>query len=245
MTLATRAPSTSAPLFAQLRDQLRAHILNGALAACSKLPSEAELELEYGVSRITVRQALAELHAAGLIEKVNGKGSFVKRPEPPPGLRPLTGFNEAMRLRGHKALGKVGAPRALQADARVAAALRMPARSPVSAITIMRLVDGEAFAKHTIWGKASLIAQLAAEDLQTNDLTTIAQDRLGYRLDRSEMEISALNAGVRLAGAPGIAQGAAVMCLSIVSFDGNDKPLLFSEFLARGDQFRYSMTLER
>ena len=59
----------------------------------------------------------------------------------------------------------------------------------------MRLVGGEALARHTIWGRRRLIARLAAEDLQTNDLITIAQDRLGYRLDHSEMEISAFNAG--------------------------------------------------
>ena len=143
------------------------------------------------------------------------------------------------------AMGTVTAPRALQADARVAAALRVPPRSPVSAITILRLVDGEAFARHTIWGRRSLIARLAAEDLQTNDVITIAQDRLGHRLDHSEMEISALNAGAQLARALGIAQGAAVMCLAIVGFDANGKPLLFSEFLARGDRFRYPMTMGR
>ena len=245
MASAARGAPVGTPLFARLRDRLRAHIVSGALAAGSKLPSEAQLEAEYGVSRITVRQALAELQAAGLIEKVNGKGSFVKRPEPPPGLRPLTGFNETMRQRGHKAMGTVTAPRALQADARVAAALRVPLRSPVSAITILRLVDGEAFARHTIWGRRSLIARLAAEDLQTNDVITIAQDRLGHRLDHSEMEISALNAGAQLARALGIARGAAVMCLAIVGFDANGKPLLFSDFLARGDRFRYPITMGR
>ena len=242
---ARKTSSVGAPLFAQLRDRLRAHIVGGTLATGSKLPSEAELEAEYGVSRITVRQALAELHAAGLIEKINGKGSFVKRPDPPQGLGPLTGFNETMRRRGHMALGKVSAPRTLHADTRLAAALRVLPGTALSAITIMRLVDGEPFAKHTAWGKASLIARLAAEDLQTNDLITIAQDRLGYRMDHNELEISALNADARLARALGIAPGAAVLRLAIVGFDADSTALLFSEFLARADRFRYPVTIRR
>lgn len=235
----------AAPLFAQLRERLRSHILSGGLAAGAKLPSEAELEAQHGVSRITVRQALAELHAAGLIEKVNGKGSFVRRPEPPQGLGPLIGFNETMRRRGHKALGKVSKVREVRADARVAAGLRVPRRSPVSTLTIMRLVDGVPFARHTAWGSAGLMKRLALEDLQTNDLITITQDRLGYRMDHSDLEISALNAGPRLAAALGIPAGAAVLRLEIASFDVAGVPLLFSEFLARGDQFRYPVKIRR
>lgn len=240
-----RRPTPAAPLFAQLRDRLRAHILNGGLASGSKLPSEAELEAEHGVSRITVRQALAELHAAGLIEKVNGKGSFVKRPEPPHGLGPLTGFYEVMRRRGHQALGKVSPVRAVRAGAKVAAGLRLPLHASVRAITIMRMVDGQPFARHTAWGSASLIARLASEDLQTNDLITIAQDRLGYRMDHSDMLVSAENAGAGLAKALDIEPGAAVLRLEIASFDAHGLPLLFSEFLARGDRFSYPVTIRR
>ncbi len=239
------APASIAPLFAQLRDHLRSVILDGGLAIGSKLPSEAELETSHGVSRITVRQALAELHAAGLIEKVNGKGSFVRRPEPPHGLGPLIGFYEVMRRRGHKALGKVSPVRRLRADAQVAAGLSIPLHAPVGAITIVRLVDGQPFALHNVWGSTGLIERLAAEDLQTNDLITITQDRLGYRMDHSDMEIAALNASARLAKSLGIESGAAVLRLAIASFDTNGVPLLFSEFLARGDRFRYPLKIRR
>lgn len=76
MTLdATLAPArgrgqrvSATPLFAQVREYLRERIASGVLGAGAKLPSEGELEAEFGVSRITVRQALSELHAAGLID---------------------------------------------------------------------------------------------------------------------------------------------------------------------------------
>lgn len=239
------ASNSATPLFVQLRDRLRNHIVSGGLPTGSKLPSESQLEIEHGVSRITVRQALAELHAEGLIEKVNGKGSYVKRPEPPQGLGPLIGFYETMRRRGHQALGRVSPVRQVRADARVATGLRVPLHTPVSTITIMRFVDGQPFAKHTAWGSTPLFKQLAQADLQTNDLITITQDRLGYHLDHSDMEISALNADARLAKALSIAEGAAVLRLAIASFDTSGVPLLFSEFLARGDQFRYPVTIRR
>lgn len=59
--------------FRQIEEALRQQIIANDLAPGVKLPSEAELVEQYGASRITIRQALAGLHASGLIEKINGK----------------------------------------------------------------------------------------------------------------------------------------------------------------------------
>ena len=67
----------SLPLYAQLRDRLRAGILEGRLLPQAKLPSEAELSAEHGVSRITVRQALGGPN--GLFDPdVSGLGGDVR-----------------------------------------------------------------------------------------------------------------------------------------------------------------------
>jgi GntR family transcriptional regulator len=240
-----RPAQFSAPLFVQVRDALREHIISGDLAVGSKLPSEGELESKYGVSRITIRQALSDLQGLGLIEKVNGKGSFVRRPDPPRGLGPLTGFYETMRRRGHTALGKVSAIRHTKASQQVAANLKIPAGSPVSSITILRLVDGEPYARHTAYANAKLIERLFAEDLETNDLITIAQARLGYRFDHSDMDISADIANANVAKCLAIAPGSPVLRLCIASIDVRGEPLIFSELLGRGDRFHYLLTLKR
>lgn len=245
MTPSTLRSPSPLPLFVQVRDALREHILSGSLSAGSKLPSEGELETTYNVSRITVRQALADLHASGLIEKVNGKGSFVKRPDPPRGLGPLTGFYETMRKRGHKAFGKVSTIRHVKASAAVSANLKVAPGSPVSAVTIMRMVDGEPYARHIAFASAGLLERLVQEDLETNDLITIAQERLGYRLDHSDMDISADIADDRIAKSLGIEAGSPLLRLCIASIDAHGEPLIFSEFLGRGDRFHYRLTVKR
>jgi len=60
-------------------DTLLRDITSGTFSAGGKLPSEAELCIRFGVSRMTVRGALAELQRRGLIEKRNGAGSFLTR----------------------------------------------------------------------------------------------------------------------------------------------------------------------
>src|SRR5919106_1105120 len=68
------------PLHTQIREALRARILDGTYREHAQLPSESELMASYGVSRITVRHALAQLQREGLIFKISGKGTFVSKP---------------------------------------------------------------------------------------------------------------------------------------------------------------------
>jgi len=65
------------PLHRQLFLVLHDEIARGALAPGDALPTEQTLGNQFGVSRITVRRALADLAGAGLIERRHGVGSFV------------------------------------------------------------------------------------------------------------------------------------------------------------------------
>src|SRR5918996_5730991 len=71
-------------LHLRIAAELGAEIESGALAPGSRLASESELTRRFGVSRGTVRQALANLRQRGLIEAVAGRGSFVRPPAPRP-----------------------------------------------------------------------------------------------------------------------------------------------------------------
>ncbi|MFQ5855632.1 MAG: GntR family transcriptional regulator [Anaerolineae bacterium] len=75
----TIAHDSTIPLHMQLLNQLRHLILSGQWAPGSRLPSEAELQRQLKISRSTIRQALSNAEAEGLIERVPGKGTFVAR----------------------------------------------------------------------------------------------------------------------------------------------------------------------
>ena len=81
-------------LHVRIAAELGAAIESGELAPGTRLPSESELTHRFGVSRGTVRQALANLRQRGLVEAVAGRGSFVRaplsRPDGPPGERNRT-----------------------------------------------------------------------------------------------------------------------------------------------------------
>lgn len=77
-----RFTSLEVPLYYQLAGVLREQILSGRFATGDRIPTEAELVAEYGVSRITVRQALASLEQEGLVRREVGRGTFVTEHRP-------------------------------------------------------------------------------------------------------------------------------------------------------------------
>ncbi|MFH8756246.1 GntR family transcriptional regulator [Streptomyces atroolivaceus] len=63
-----------------IADDLRHQITTGSIKPGERLPSEAGLAARYRVSTVTLRRALAVLQGEGLVEKIHGKGNFVRRP---------------------------------------------------------------------------------------------------------------------------------------------------------------------
>ena len=92
--------SNSTPLYLQLKSKIRRDIRTGIFKPGDKLPSEAQLQKEYGMSRVTVRNAMEELAVDGYIIKVQGKGSFVAQSDMlrlPAG---VTSFTEDAKMQG-------------------------------------------------------------------------------------------------------------------------------------------------
>jgi GntR family transcriptional regulator len=69
------------PLYYQLKQLLAERITKGEWHPGDMLPTEEQLQEQYGLSRTTVRQALRELELEGLISRHRGRGTFVSRPK--------------------------------------------------------------------------------------------------------------------------------------------------------------------
>lgn len=73
----------------EIFDQLQSMLIEGTWKPGDKIPSENELSETFGVSRMTIRQALQKMKALGLIETRSGSGSFVRKISPDDSLQDL------------------------------------------------------------------------------------------------------------------------------------------------------------
>ena len=71
-------PQLDVPIYQQLVDSIRAAIKNGALPAGQQLPTVQEMTEKLGIARGTIKRAYDELELAGLVEKAQGRGTFVR-----------------------------------------------------------------------------------------------------------------------------------------------------------------------
>ena len=69
------SPAALAP-YARVKQHLKERLTAGEWAPGAQLPSEAELVAQFGISRMTANRALRELQADGLVERVQGVGTF-------------------------------------------------------------------------------------------------------------------------------------------------------------------------
>ena len=237
--------SPDGPLFAQVRNALRAAILSGKLAAGQRLPSESELSLAHGVSRITVRQALADLQASGLVRTVNGRGSFVSEPDLPGDHGPLVGVLESMRKRGYQARGKMLSHRTVAASEVVARALGIQPGTLIGAVRVARYCNDLPFAVGTTYTSLELSARLAAEDLVDQDMTTVLNSRLGVRMAATKVTVQAMAATAALARALKREPGSPILRILTTSLDYERQSVAYAETDCNPDVMDYRVTLRR
>src|SRR5262249_26473857 len=95
------------PLYHQLRCVLADAIESGQWKSGEQLPTEDQLAANFGVSKITVRQALQELASAGYVRREQGRGTFVAKATLDQGPRELTSFTEEMKRHRLQASSRV------------------------------------------------------------------------------------------------------------------------------------------
>lgn len=88
---------SATPLYQQVADDIKQKIENGTYQAGQMLPSETKYCEIYQVSRVTIRNAIADLVEQGMLVKRHGKGTFVQKPKIPSNLFTFNGFTTTCR----------------------------------------------------------------------------------------------------------------------------------------------------
>ena len=179
------------PHYRVIEQALRERV--ASLQPGERLPSDAELCAEFGVSRMTARNAMERLAADGLIRREPGRGSFVAEPSPHRRTNRLMTFTQEMRRAGHVPTSRILTRRLRPSTAAEADRLGLAPRDPVVELRRVRLSDGRPMALETAILVGSTAPVVLGADLETGSLhETLAT--AGFRLRRGTGTISAARA---------------------------------------------------
>ena len=230
------------PLYYQLMQELRARIEQGEWKPGDLFPSERELCETYGISRMTVRQALAELVNDGLLRRDQGRGTFVAKPKIRKRLSRLTSFTEDMRARGKQAGAQVLRLEMVPARPKVAVMLQIEVEQQVALIERLRLADGEPVGiecSHLFFDGCEAILR---EDL-SGSLYRLLGERFGLVPTQAQEEIEAGACGSREVQILGIRRGEPVLLIRRRTLDQDQRPFEYVESVYRGDNYILSVEL--
>ncbi len=235
-------PNRPAPFYRQLKDQLRERIAAGEWAPGQTIPSERELMRATGLSRMTVRQAVAELTHEGLLRRDHGRGTFVVSPGVAQEVHGVYSFSEGMRAQGRTPSSRLLARDLVHATDEQATALALDPGERVIRITRLRLIDG----LPAMLDVAALPYRLCP-DLLRADLSgsLYALLRAEYDLPpvRSTDTLEAVAATPEQAVALEVAPGSPLILMRRLALTHDDVPLELTEEYARPDRCRYRISL--
>ena len=163
----------------QTRDRV-VDLIEG-LGIGSAIPSERQLSVDLGVSRLTVRAALDELVRAGLLDRKRGSGTFVREPKIAQELT-MTSFSEEMRRRGMRPASKTLSLATTLAGAYLGRCLHVSPSEPIMVAKRLRLADGETMAIETLHVPESLVPGLTPKDLDQGSFYELLSERYGIEI---------------------------------------------------------------
>jgi GntR family transcriptional regulator len=228
------------PLYQQIFAVIQQRIADGHYAIGDQLKTEGELAAEFGVSRATVRQAIGEAVARGLVQRKQGKGTFVLAGGNQVHSRLFTGTVGGLVLPGSRIV-EMNVSRNAQLPTHVATELELD--PPVGLIVRrIRAYDERLFMVTINYLPERFSTQISDADLRSKDVPQILAD-LGANITRGEQVTQAHVADVEVSEWLQVDFGSPVLFAKRSLFDAEGRTIDVARSWARGDMYEYRSEL--
>ncbi|KAB2339514.1 GntR family transcriptional regulator [Actinomadura rudentiformis] len=205
------------------------------------LPSERRLAETLGVSRPTLRAAIDDLVADGLLDRRHGSGTYVAEPRIAVPLT-MTSFTEDMIRRGMKPGGRVLSFRTASAGAKIGRRLSVSPVEEVFTIRRLRLADGASMAIETLCTPTELLPGLRREDLEGGSFYDLLRSR-GIVIASGTETIEPTVTTEEEAADLGVPVHTPAFLFERVTRDERGRPLEYVRSVYRGDRYRLELDL--
>ncbi|MHA3737233.1 GntR family transcriptional regulator [Pseudomonas sp. Eth.TT006] len=232
------------PLYQRLRDQLAEQIANNRWRPGEAIATEAALSAEYQLSTGTVRKAIDALVSEGILERQQGRGTFIRRPQ---FQSSLFRFFRFQTVSGERQVpeSRILSIEPVAAPSAVAQALGLPADAPVIRIVRVRLLDVKPVLAEEIWLPRQRFQALLEIDLSREGplLYPIYEEVCGQVVASAEETLTAESVNDVHARLLQVAVNSPVIVIERLARDYAGSPLEWRRSRGHAEHFRYSVDI--
>jgi GntR family transcriptional regulator len=235
------------PKYLQISAWLKELIENGRYQKGEKLPSEIQLAKICEVNRATVRQAINELTAMGLLRKEKGIGTFVTAPAPAElrqKLEHISSTTDLMQDSGIVQSTRILETRVEPAKDEIAKVLFLGSNNKVFLVRRVRVGDGTPYIYEESYLPYDLFKGILEMDL-AGSMYKIISEQFNIVLARCQQTISAVNLNAKIAKILQLPENAAGIFMESLTFDENSIPVEALYSYHRGDTYKFEIELGR
>lgn len=233
-----------APQASRIAQALRDWITTGTVGVGDRLPPESTLALDFGVSRVTVREALRRLAAEGRVSSHQGRGTFVTEVKAVQQMGAALGFHASMRARGLAVESRVLSMTTRKASRAAAAALALKSGTLVVEVVRLRLIENSAVSLHVISLPACIGHRLRPEDLDS-DLLPVLEREHAVPLGRIRLQIETGRCPAAIAESLSVARGEPLLILRRTTHDVHHTPIEYEVMHCRQGACEFLIDIPR
>lgn len=233
------------PLYLQVEADIRNSILQKKYRSGQKLPTENELSEQYKVSKITIRKAMSNLAKDGLVQKVQGKGTFISYKKDKLLLNRSRGFQDSLNDYGHSSKHKILNISLLTADDDIASKLQIA--KGTSMFFLERKIDlGDVspIAIDSIYLPEKDFPDFMKYIAEDKSFYQILQENYGIAPAKSVLEINGIIATKELSELLQCNMGDPLFHIEKIGYQINEQPIHYSITTVRCDRVSYIVSTD-
>lgn len=231
--------SSSVPLYQQIKEDLLSQIQSGQFSEGKPMPSEKELQKEYGVSSITIRRALGDLETSGYITRQPGRGTYALPARVRQRAGKIGGFPSDLIQQGFKVKIDVIDYFYDSPPADIARKLNINEQKTILHTKQVVFANEEPIAMGYVYHNYLEHTTFTEDELTTDSVLTLLKLRHGIIPSHAERSTQLTKVNNEEASAMGIKPNEAVIEVNLTVFDDSKSSLIHVRSLYRGDRYIY------
>ncbi|KRK90115.1 GntR family transcriptional regulator [Lentilactobacillus sunkii] len=231
------------PIYIQIHNEIKRNIEANKWKIGDRIPSERELSTDFGVSRMTLRQAIQTLVDEGILERRVGSGTFVANQKVQEKMSGVTGFTDLMLAQGKKPSSKTISYHTMEPSLSEMEKLNITQDQSVLRMERIRYGDEVPICFEVATVPENIIEGLEKAEVTSSLYRTLEQKK-DLRIGKAQQTVSAMLASERIAEYLNIKRGDAILRLRQITSLQDGRPFEYVRTQYVGDRFEFYLEKE-